>query len=116
MRDDWEAEVSAMLGVDPCCGNKKTSEYRRERCDCPPFLRPEKLRQWRLCSGRLYTQKIDGPAEVTLMAPPPLEKPIALVAAESGGYEAVHNGAVIARAKPAQVDAAPPPVPSFAAC
>ena len=61
----------------------------------------------------VFAQKIDGPAEVTLIAPPPLETPIALAAAEDGGYEAIHNGAVIARAKPAQVDAAPPPVPSF---
>lgn len=49
--------------------------------------------------GVAATQLTDGPVEVALRQPPPLEVPLAVVAVE-GGLELQHDGATVAVARP----------------
>lgn len=60
----------------------------------------------------LLSELIDGPAEITLKAPPPLETPLALVPADTG-YEVRHGERPVAIVRPGayelEVPAAPPP-------
>ena len=63
-------------------------------------------------SGRLASF-VDGPAEVTLRLPPPLDRPL-LVTAEGDRVLLLDGGALVAEARPAEVDVEPPPVVSVA--
>jgi hypothetical protein len=62
----------------------------------------------------LLAREIEGPAEITLRAPPPLETPLSLVRAGES-VRLVHDGAVIAEARPAELALEPPPPPSISA-
>ena len=53
--------------------------------------------------GRLARQ-IPGGAEVTLRAPPPLEKPLNVVATDDGSWELRDGGTVVATGRPASVE------------
>lgn len=65
-------------------------------------------------SAGLVGTAIDGPAEVTLMAPPPLATPLSLDARPDGAQ--LRDGErVIATATPATVDVGPPPVAALEA-
>ncbi len=66
------------------------------------------------CAG-LFAQGLDGPAEVTLLAPPPLETPIEIRVAGNEDFEAVCDGKLIAKIKPAVVAIDPPAPPSDSA-
>lgn len=66
-------------------------------------------------SAGLFAQVIDGPASVTLKAPPPLNTPIDLHAAGEGKFEAFAGDKVIASIAPATVTVTPPPIPDDAA-
>lgn len=61
--------------------------------------------------GRL-ARFIDGPSEVTLRAPPPLDTPLAVVR-EGESVRLVHDGAVVGEARPARFDLAAPPAPAL---
>lgn len=61
----------------------------------------------------LFAREIEGPAEVTLVAPPPLNAPIHLRRADEG-LEAVHGEKVLARIRPGRVEIDPPPLPEDA--
>lgn len=61
------------------------------------------------CAG-LFAQVIDGPAEVTLKAPPPLDTPIEIRKIDDG-FVAASGDATIATMRPAQVMIDPPPLP-----
>lgn len=50
----------------------------------------------------------DGPAEVTLWKPPPLETPMAVIGGEGGTVQLMHGDEVIAEAKAGQLDLLPP--------
>jgi hypothetical protein len=63
-------------------------------------------------SGRLAAL-IDGPAEVTLRAPPPLESELALEGRDEGAVMLAPDGTVIAEAKPTTLDLVVPPAVSF---
>ena len=52
----------------------------------------------------------DGPAEVTLRLPPPLDRPLR-VEPRGGGIAVLDGDAVVAEARPAEVDVDPPPAP-----
>src|SRR5260221_5005720 len=56
-------------------------------------------------SGRL-ARHIPGGAEVTLRAPPPLEKPLDVVAADDGLWELRDGATVVATGRPASVELA----------
>jgi hypothetical protein len=52
---------------------------------------------------------VDGPAEVSLYAPPPLGVPLDISFFEDGEIEAHYDGEIVARARPVgEVDAHPP--------
>jgi hypothetical protein len=55
---------------------------------------------------------LDGPAEVTLRLPPPLERPLRVVE-EDGRVLLLDGEALVAEARPAVVDADPPPAPTL---
>jgi hypothetical protein len=58
---------------------------------------------------------VDGPAEVTLLSPPPLGVPLDISFYEEGEVEARYDGSVVARARPVdRVDAHPPVRPTLA--
>lgn len=57
-------------------------------------------------AGRLAAF-VDGPAEVTLRLPPPLERPLA-VAREDGRVLLLDGDAIVAEARPARPDVEPP--------
>ena len=61
-------------------------------------------------SAGLFARAIDGPAEVMLNAPPPLNAPIE-IHKNNGGFVAVSGGATIASMRPAKVTVDPPPLP-----
>lgn len=63
-------------------------------------------------SAGLFASMIDGPAEVTLKSPPPLDAVIELRDGSDGTFEAVHGERVIAIAKPAIVEVEAPPCPA----
>jgi hypothetical protein len=62
----------------------------------------------------VLAREIDGPSEVTLRAPPPLETPLALVR-EGQGVRLMDGDAVIAEARPVAFDLQAPPPPTLAA-
>ncbi len=53
--------------------------------------------------GRL-AQQIPGGAEITLRAPPPLDKPLDVVATDDGSWELHDGGTVVATGRPASVE------------
>ena len=55
---------------------------------------------------------VDGPAEVTLRLPPPLERPLR-VEREDGRVLLLDADALVAEARPAEVEVEPPEPPSF---
>jgi hypothetical protein len=58
---------------------------------------------------------VDGPAEVSLLSPPPLGVPLDVGFYEQGEVEIRYDGSVVARARPIDgVDATPPVWPSLA--
>ena len=61
-------------------------------------------------SAGLFARVIDGPAEVMLKAPPPLETPIEIQKSDDG-FVAVSGGATIASMRPAKIAVDPPPLP-----
>lgn len=63
-------------------------------------------------SAGLAASRIDGAAEVSLRAPPPLDTPMQLVEVDDG-YECRLADQVIMTARPAAPLAPPPPAPSF---
>ncbi len=63
-------------------------------------------------AGRLAAF-VDGPAEVTLRLPPPLDRPLA-VAAEDGRVLLLDGEAVVAEAEPRRLELEPPPAVSLA--
>ena len=62
----------------------------------------------------LLARVFDGPVEVTLKAPPPLDTPLSLVRDEQGA-RLLHGEAEIAVAREAAVDVDPPPAPAMSA-
>ncbi len=56
---------------------------------------------------------IDGPAEVTLRRPPPLETPLT-IARQNGQVQLLHDGALIAEGGATTIDLAVPEPPTFA--
>ena len=60
----------------------------------------------------LVAQLVDGPAEVTLRAPPPLERPLR-VERNGDSVRVLADGTLVAEAKPATVDLEAPVPPSF---
>jgi len=62
--------------------------------------------------GRLASF-IDGPAEVTLWKPPPLNTPMQVMQSEDGKWKLVHDDVSIAEAAPADLELTPPPPPSL---
>ena len=62
-----------------------------------------------------FGELVDGPAEVTLMSPPPLATPLDVGFHDDGQVEVTFDGAVVARARPIDaVDVHPPVIPSLA--
>ena len=58
---------------------------------------------------------VDGPAEVSLLSPPPLGIPLDVSFYEHGEVDVSHDGAIVARARPVdQVDVEPPVRPTLA--
>ncbi len=55
---------------------------------------------------------VDGPAEVTLRLPPPLDRPLDVVR-DGDAVRVLDGGTLVAEARPATVDVEPPPPPSF---
>lgn len=76
------------------------------------FCGPPKSGNGGYVCGRLAAA-IDGAASVRLMAPPPLETELRLEKS-NGIAKLLHGSSVIAEAKPAAVDLAPPRAPSYA--
>jgi hypothetical protein len=56
---------------------------------------------------------LDGPVEVTLRLPPPLERPLAVERDGDGPVRVLDDGAVVAEARPTALELEPPPAPSF---
>ena len=58
---------------------------------------------------------VDGPAEVSLLSPPPLGIPLDVSFYEHGEVDVSHDGAIVARARPVdEVDVEPPVRPTLA--
>jgi hypothetical protein len=62
----------------------------------------------------LVAQFVDGPAEVTLRVPPPLDRPLGVERAD-GAVRVFDGETLVAEAKPVTVDVEPPESPSFEA-
>lgn len=62
----------------------------------------------------MFAQMIDGPAQVTLLAPPPLGEKIEIHETGEGTFEARHGATLIARITPASVSVDPPALPDSA--
>jgi hypothetical protein len=56
---------------------------------------------------------VDGPAEVTLRIPPPLDRPLVVERDGDGGVRVLDGATLVAEAKPAAVEVEPPAAPSF---
>jgi hypothetical protein len=56
---------------------------------------------------------VEGPAEVTLRLPPPLERPLAVERGDDGGVRVLDDGTLVADARPAAAELEPPAAPSF---
>jgi hypothetical protein len=65
-------------------------------------------------AGRLAAF-VDGAAEVSLLAPPPLDTPLRVKIVENGDVELHHGERLVATASPATVDLEPIPAPGLAA-
>jgi hypothetical protein len=76
------------------------------------FCGPPKSGNGGYVCGRLAAA-IGGAASVRLMAPPPLETELR-IERSNGWAKLLHGSSVIAEAKPAAVDLAPPRVPTYA--
>ena len=59
-------------------------------------------------SAGLAASLVEGPAEVALRAPPPLETELALERREDGSVALLEDGRVVLEARPATVDVEPP--------
>jgi hypothetical protein len=59
-------------------------------------------------SAGLAAGLVDGPAEVALRAPPPLETPMDVERGEDGSARVLAGGALVMEARPAAVDVEPP--------
>ena len=59
-------------------------------------------------SAGLGASLVDGPAEVALRAPPPLETPMAVERRDDGSAAVVMDGRVVMEARPAEVDVESP--------
>jgi hypothetical protein len=57
---------------------------------------------------------LDGPAEVTLRRPPPLDRPLVVERDGDAGLRVLDEGLVVAEAKPAAVELEAPEPPTFA--
>ncbi len=77
----------------------------------PRFRGPEGSANGGYAAG-LLASFLDGPAEVTLRLPPPLERELT-VEPRGGGVVLLDGDALVAEAVPADVDVEPPPAPSF---
>jgi hypothetical protein len=55
-------------------------------------------------SAAMAAQFVDGPAEVTLRRPPPLETPLEVRRGEGGDVELIHQGQVVAQARPVTLE------------
>ncbi len=77
----------------------------------PRFCGPRTSGNGGYCSGRLAAL-VEGPAEVTLRAPPPLDIGLK-VAKENGGAKLWHGGQLIAEARPSDFTLDVPPPPSW---
>ena len=64
-------------------------------------------------SAGLAASLVDGPAEVALRAPPPLETEFAAERREDGSVALVDGGTVVLEARPTTVDVDPPPPVAF---
>ena len=62
----------------------------------------------------VLAREINGPSEITLRSPPPLETPLTLSAA-GAGVRLVHGETTVAEAQPISFDLAPPPFPGIPA-
>jgi hypothetical protein len=60
-------------------------------------------------SAGLAASLVDGPAEVALRAPPPLETPLAVERRDDGSAALLDEGRVVLEARPAELDVDPPP-------
>lgn len=60
----------------------------------------------------LVARLVDGPSEVTLRVPPPLDRALR-VERDGDGVRVLDEGTLVAEAKPAAVDLEPPAPPSF---
>jgi hypothetical protein len=56
---------------------------------------------------------LDGPAEVTLRLPPPLERPLAVERDGDGPVRVLDDGALVAEARPRMLELEPPAAPSY---
>ena len=61
----------------------------------------------------MLAQRLDGPAQVRLLAPPPLEKALSVVELGDGGLALRDGASLIAEARPASLELVPPTPPSF---
>jgi hypothetical protein len=61
----------------------------------------------------LVASFLDGPAEVTLRLPPPLDRPLAVERDGDGPVRVLDDGALVAEAQPTPLELEPPPPPSF---
>jgi hypothetical protein len=61
----------------------------------------------------LVASFLDGPAEVTLRAPPPLDRPLTVERDGDGPVRVLDDGALVAEARPTALQLEPPPGPSF---
>ena len=64
-------------------------------------------------SAGLAASLVDGPAEVALRAPPPLETELAAERREDGSVALLDGGTVVLEARPTTVDVDPPPPVAF---
>ncbi len=64
-------------------------------------------------SAGLAASLVDGPAEVALRAPPPLETELAVEPREDGSVALLDGGTVVLEARPTSVDVDPPPPVAF---
>ncbi|KCZ50917.1 hypothetical protein [Hyphomonas pacifica] len=65
-------------------------------------------------SSGLAASLIDGPAEVFLRAPPPLDTPLDVIALDDGSFEIRHGDQLVMTVHPADPLGPPPSAPSFA--
>ena len=77
------------------------------------FCGPPRSANGGYAAGRLAAY-LEGPAEVTLVAPPPLDRPLAVLCGEDGSVELRSDASRLAVARPAPAPPVEFPVPSAA--